>query len=201
MNDIFRTDAYPETIECEFSPLCLDFRGRGGHPSRRCRRSRAGHLRTDLPERPLPGVEWICRGSDLLWSRQFETYVLGVEKLPYVWVYDESGKIETVLKIAEYRPQTLEYDTKDRSRCWSGERYSETHQLSVVDDRFMLLAVPQSDENRTHVDYYILDLKTDTPFFQGTDSLEEKVVERLVLVHDLHSVLIEHGAMALIESM
>lgn len=65
----------------------------------------------------------------------------------------------------------------------------------------MLLAVPQSDENRTHVDYYILDLKTDTPFFQGTDSLEEKVVERLVLVHDLHSVLIEHGAMALIESM
>jgi hypothetical protein len=145
------------------------------------------------------------RGS-LAYGAQREEYILASEKLPYLWTYGETGDLTSVFRVSEFRPLQIEYDPADRSRHKRfEEHYSTLRMLGPLDGRFAVPLVRHhtlgSEGVRVQrVDYYAVDLTTREAYFLGTDVLGEEIVERTVLVTDAHQVLIENGAVALIES-
>jgi hypothetical protein len=145
-----------------------------------------------------------ARAATLAYSFQRREYVLGSEKLPYVWVYENAGDVESVFRVSDFRPLRMEYDTDDRSLRKRFEKdYSTLRVLGPLDERFAVPLVrhhtlgPDGVQTQ-RVDYYVVDLKTNETYFLGTDSLGKGIVERTFLVTGEHQVLVENGQVGIV---
>ncbi len=148
-----------------------------------------------------------ARGGTLTYSPEFQEYLFSSEKLPYIWRYDEGGDVRSVYKVGAFRPLQMQYfPNEGRLHKEFGKDYSTLRVVGPVAGRFVVPVVRHYTSNgegvRTErLNYYAIDLNTDKTYFLGEDTFSGEVVERTVVVTDEHQVLIENGAVALIESM
>lgn len=82
----------------------------------------------------------------------------------------------------------------------SGSKTDDYHRmrsLSILNSKFIISKVehPKEDE----VDYYAINLEDNEPYFVGTDSYGEDIEDRSFYVTDHHQVLVENGAVAMVQ--
>lgn len=139
------------------------------------------------------------RGSDLLYSDRVGTYALASQRLSHVWLYGMEGELQSVLTVDNFRPSKFEYhpDTQRRTRM---EGISDSIRiLALLDDRVLVLRVHRGAESNARIQYFAIDLKTNELYFVGSDRYGDEIVDRTFFVSEHLQVIVENGAVAVVE--
>lgn len=145
-----------------------------------------------------------ARGGRLVYSPDLREYILSSGKLPYVWVYSDSGTVANVFRVADFQPLQMEYNTDTGGvEKRFAEGYSTLDIWGPLEGRFIAPVVrhytPTSGGMQIDlVDYYVLDLKTRETYFVGTDTYGEDTMDRLLLPTDDHQLLVENGQVGIV---
>ena len=138
--------------------------------------------------------------SSLLYSEDQDAFVLELGNLPFVWAYDGEGPA-AVWRIEDYTALPVEYDPTERSVQYDwAPGHSDLRLQGLIAGRFVVLTVrhraPREPRRTASVDYYALDLTTSKTYFVGNDERAETNSQRTVLLNEEHQVLVEGGAVA-----
>ena len=147
------------------------------------------------------------RGSSLVHSEPLQTVGFASQKLPYIWIYRDSGGKERVWRIDDFEPLGIEYSPSDRSRS---KEYQDSYSLlrlqGPLQERYLVASVRHmayvsegSDIRMRSVDYYALDMETGRSYYLGRDVPRKGVFDRLFLVSNESTILIENGRVALLQ--
>lgn len=150
-----------------------------------------------LTTRPMVWQKYI-RYNSLVYANNQNRYIHTSGYLPYIWTYNKDGNIHNIFRINNYSLAKFEYDSKDRSMSGSKtDDYHRMRSLSILNSKFIISKVehPKEDE----VDYYAINLEDNEPYFVGTDSYGEDIEDRSFYVTDHHQVLVENGAVAMVQ--
>lgn len=139
------------------------------------------------------------RGSDLVYSDQFGTYALASERLPQVWVYGVDGELQSVLTVENFRPSKFEYDPDERRRSLLDGISDSVRMLALLNDRVLVLRVDRGAESNARIQYFAIDLETNEPYFVGSDRYGDEIVDRTFFVSEHHQVIVEDGAVGVVE--
>lgn len=138
------------------------------------------------------------RYNSLAYASNHDRYILSTGYLPYVWMYDENGNINSVFRIKDYSLARFEYNSKDKSMSISKtDDYHRVSSLSMLSRKFVVFSVAYQKEGE--VDYYAINLQDNEPYFVGTDSYGDDIEDRSFYVTDHHQVLVENGVVAVVE--
>lgn len=113
-------------------------------------------------------------------------------------MYDNNGDIDSVFEIRDYSLLKFNYDPKDKSvSALKTDDYHRIRSLSLLGSNFVVLSLDLQKESNVH--YYVINLQDNEPYLVGTDSYGEDIEDRSFYVTDHHQVLVENGAVAIVE--
>lgn len=75
--------------------------------------------------------------------------------------------------------------------------YHRFRSLSIINSKYIILKI--QNIKRNELDYYAIDLENNEPYFVGTDSYGEEIEDRSFYVTDHHQVIVENGAVGVVE--
>lgn len=143
------------------------------------------------------------KGGEIRYSNRLDQYALTYEKLPYVYVYDNEGKLERSFRIDPFTIREWIYTKEGRRRNVVGP-WTYVANTSMWGDRYLLVQTWSHHPSLSYLErsvhrYYVVDLKTTESLILGTDRVrvdgeDGPAPDRAIYVTEIGLVMNEGGA-------